>query len=223
MPNALWRDAKRNLIAVLILFGGHGLHAQSEHKPVAPISPPELLKLLPAPPKGWDLTVSNGRNSFSTWLTTMAIREFKYTPPLRPGSSLDAPENLPQMTRYVISDGGYGPSLGAAFKDFKIGKEQGVEKVMLMGVPAMRFDAKQGEPQRLVFWVEGRFLVTIETTNQESAKIELWAKQLNFSRLVALAESSVGFLSNPVTITHVDEINKAKNRTHQLYWSYADE
>lgn len=219
-----WPWMQRCLIAIaLVLLFCNDLQGEPEHKPVAPISPSELLKLLPAPPKGWKMTVSNARNSFSTWLTTMAMREFEYTPPPQPGSDPDAPQNLPQRTRYIISDGGYAPPSGSAFIDFKIGKEQGIEKLMMIGVPAMRFDPKPGEPERLMLWIKNRFLVTIEITNQEPTKIELWAKQINFQALAAVAGSNMGPLGNPLTITRVDEINKDANRSYELYWSYANE
>lgn len=211
------------MCASVVLLGRWDLRAESEVKSVEPVSPRDLLTVLPSTPNGWKMTVSRSSNSLSTWLTATAVREFEYTSQPEMGSGSSNIEGLRQTTRYMISDSGYAPPSGDLFRDFKVGKERGVERLIMWGMPAMRFEAKPGGAERLIFWIKNRFLVTIETKNQRTTKIDSWARLINFSTLAALAQSATRPLSNPVTITNVDEVNKEGNRSYQLYWSYASE
>lgn len=204
-------------LALIQLSQGTSL---AERRPIQPLSPQELLRLLPSAPEGWELKASHAQSSFSTWLSSMATREFKYTPPLQPGAPSPA---IPiSTTRIILADGGYGPTVGAPFKNFQIGKEQDVERLLVSGIPAIRFQTKEGEPQRTMLWVNDRFFVTVETTNQDQKAMDEWITRLNLAALQKIPKSDVP-MSNPVTITRVDELNKRNNRSYKLHWDRSEE
>jgi len=213
--------AGRRLVAGFLglLLCASGVRAEA-HKPVAPLSPAELLKALPAPPEGWKLVESNARNSFATWLISMATREYTYTPPPAPGTDPQDPVNQPQTTKIIISDGGYTPSSVAAFRDFQPVKEKTYEKLMFAGHPAIKYAAKEGHPDRIMFLIKDRFLVTIETRNQKPKALEEWLGRFNLPMLTSIPESDLKELWSPVTMVIVDEINHANSRSYQLQFNY---
>lgn len=207
----------RSLLAVVVLLLSVRTDAKANPDPIQPLSPQELLKILPSAPEGWKMNVSNARNSFADWLSAMAIREFEFVVPAQSGNATKAPS---QTARVMVSDGGYAPPIGAAFRNFSVGKQGNVEKTMFEGFPAIYFAAKEYESLRLMLWIKNRFFVLIETTGQKRDDLEAWACRINLAGLRAIPEEGSP-LPNPVQIVRIDEINRANERSYHLNWSRA--
>src|SRR5439155_5122769 len=117
----------------LYLVSAVGYGQVPVHKPIAPLSPNELLKFLPGTPQQWVLVSSTANNTFSDWLTSRATRTFRLAVA---GSS--APNTPAQITKATISDTGYYRELLSQFANFRPGKGIGVEQLVVNSMPAIK-------------------------------------------------------------------------------------
>jgi hypothetical protein len=204
------------LISASFAFAFHDSTSYAQapaHKPITPLAPNELLKLLPGAPQQWKLTASNASNSFSDWLTSRATRTFTFTPPSAPS----APSAAPQITRTTITDTGYFPQATTQFTAFRPGKENDVEKSFINSLPAIKIS--RGATEILNVLIKGRFIVQIRTDNQKPNSSESWLKLFDIGRIAALPDSGDEKIPQPVTIITIDELDPKKNTSYPLIWA----
>ena len=182
------------------------------HKPIIPLQPADLIKFLPAAPRGWEMKESKAKSFYNEWLVSQANREFVQQSQSNPTG------NPPQsMTRLRITDTGFNPALFGDFDQFKPGKYGNTESFSLSGFPARRMTFSGGERLRIL--LKARFVVEVETHNQPPNSSMLWIKQFDLSRVNALPDSGIEKLANPVTVVSIDELNPKANGSYQVSWS----
>jgi hypothetical protein len=184
------------------------------HKPIVPLEPADLIKLLPATPQGWELKESKGKSFYNEWLVSQASRQLLQLPQQDSNGARPTP---PAMTRLQITDTGYNPALFGDFDQFKPGKYGNTESLSFGSFPARRMMFSGGERLRIL--VKARFVVEIETGNQVPNATMMWAKLFDFSRLNSIPDNGIETLSNPVTVVSIDEMNPKANSSYQVSWS----
>jgi hypothetical protein len=210
---------KVSVATVLLLVVPRFLVAQpapSTHKPLVPMNPDELIKLLPGAPTGWTMTQSQANNYFIAWLCCQATREFQHPAPV--DSSPQAKTAPPMITRVRIMDTGYFSTFNGDFENFRVGKYQGAETLVINGMPARKFFVGPNH-EKLRLSVHGRFIVELETNNQPANSALSWLQIVDFKRLAGLPDSSPTNLPKPIHITRIDEMNPKNNATSDLFWS----
>ncbi len=216
----------RLTLGITIVLAGLASQARSQppppaaHKPILPLPPSEMLKLMPAAPQGWELKQSHASNNFVDWLTTEAFREFARPPVSGPSgiqSTQDTASPAPMITRIRIMDTGYWPSLTGDFDAFKVSKMPGGETLLFGGLQAMLTPlGKNG--QRLRISVKRRFVVQVDALNQPANSVTNWAKLVDFVKLAQIPDSGAEQLPKPIVITTVDELDPRKNSTSKMQW-----
>src|ERR1039457_1632008 len=99
---------------------------------VLPLTPREVLTLLPPTPPNWKITTSQATNQISSWLITIAQRQLEALPIDNRAPSGTGNQPLPPMhTTFMLIDTGYDPSPAGAFVDFKVSRQATVEKTSL--------------------------------------------------------------------------------------------
>jgi hypothetical protein len=210
---------KTLVFSLALIFAVRHANGQAvpTHKPIIPVAPAELIKLLPAVPAGWELKQSRAKSFYNEWLVSQANREFSH-PPLPPQSlSPGATPGPPQITRIRLTDTGYTPALFADFEAFKPGKYGNTESLYIDSLPARRMTLSDGERVRVL--VKARFVLEVEVHGQLPNASIAWIKQLNFARLNSVPDSGVEKLPNPVTAVTIDELNPKLNGSYQVSWS----
>lgn len=201
-------------IFLIMTFGRTGLcQSAGSRKPLVPLAPTELLKMLPPPPTGWRLVKSTANNYFMGWLCAQATRE--YEPTASNGSG--KVEEKPAKTILRLMDTGYYPAFNGDFENFKVGKFGAAESLVVEGMPARRFTLGPAH-QRIRLSLRGRFIVEIETTNQPPASLDSWLRLIDFKAIETLPDSGADALPVPIIITKVDELKPANNSSSKLYW-----
>ncbi len=203
-------------------FAQQNAPAAPAHAPIIPLKPEELLPLLPAPPSGWKMAVSQANTSYMGWIQTQAKREFSYTPPAAAGSPAGATPAPPQVTRVRVTDTGYFPSFSGVFDDFKVGVYGNEESLMIESLPARRTKLTNGG-ERLVVFVKRRFLVQIETQNQPANSALAWLKRVDLRHIAAVPDSGSTQLPRPITVSRIDELEPKNNSSSQLYYANDNE
>lgn len=178
---------------------------------VLPLAPKELLALLPSPPTDWKLTASLATNQVTSWLVTIAHREFDFI-----GRSTEAASrtiNQPSgsvRTTLMLIDSGYDPSVAGVFGDFKPGVQGKTEKFLLLGQPAIRTKTTETRDSLQVY-INQRFILQIEAENQQKDAVIGWAQQVHFERLNPPRTAVMTSLPSQVLVATVDELNPANN------------
>ncbi|MEY2480535.1 MAG: hypothetical protein QOI04_1462 [Verrucomicrobiota bacterium] len=209
---------KCSLYFLLLLFSVCSLEAQlaPAHKPIVPLQPPDLIKLLPPTPNGWEMKESKAKSFYNEWLVSQASRQFVQP---QPPSSSAGPggQRPPQITHLRLTDTGFNPALFGDFEQFKAGKYGNTESLSFNAFPARRITFADGERLRIL--IKARFIVEVETHNQAPNAAMLWAKQFDFSRLNSIPDAGVEKLANPLTVFSIDELNPKANSSYQVSWS----
>ena len=182
------------------------------HKPIIPLQPVDLIKLLPTAPRGWEMKESKAKSFYNEWLVSQASREFVQQPQPNPTGN-----PLPLTTYLRLTDTGYNPALFGDFDQFKPGKYGNTESLSISGFPARRLTFSAGVRLRIL--IKARFIVEIETRNQAPNACMSWVSQFNFSQLNALPDSGIEKVPNPVTVVSIDELNPKANGSYQVNWS----
>jgi hypothetical protein len=203
------------LISVLLFACGEIPVFGQAHKPIVPLPPSELLPLLPATPKGWELKQSVAKNMFVEWLCSNAMREFQGAPTTT--SIPGATPSPPQIARIKILDTGYFPSFNGDFENFQVGNYGTNESLMINGMRARRIIIGP-DHIRLKVSVRGRFIVEIEVQHQPPKSELSWLGLIDLRKLGALPDSGSEKLPKPIIISTVDELNPKKNATSELHW-----
>jgi hypothetical protein len=193
-----------------------GQIAPAAHKPVVPLNPDDVIKLLPPAPTGWTTTQSNAKNYFIGWLCCQATREFQHPSPANPSPGEKPPP--PLITRVRLMDTGYFPTFNGDFENFRVGKYPGAETLVINGMPARKFFVGANH-ERVRISIRGRFIVEIETENQPANSSQSWLQIINFPQLSRFPDSSATTLPRPIHITKIDEMNPKNNSTTDLFWS----
>ncbi len=202
--------------SVILLVVPILLLAQGAHKPIVPMNPDELIKLLPGAPDGWTMTQSVANNYFIGWLCCQATREFQHPAPVDPMARDKTPP--PLITRVRIMDTGYFPTFNGDFENFRVGKYPGAETLVINGMPARKFFVGPNH-ERLRLSVRGRFIVELETDHQPANSTQSWLQVVDFKSLGGLPDSSQSNLPKPIHIIRIDEMNPKNNVTSDLFWS----
>ena len=208
-----------NVATVILLVVPRFLLAQAApaaHKPIVPMNPDELIKLLPTAPTGWTMAQSVANNYFIGWLCCQATREFQHPAPIDRSPGAKPPP--PLITRVRIMDTGYFPTFNGDFENFRVGKYQGAETLVINGMPARKLFIGPNH-EKLRISVRGRFIVEFETDNQPPNSAQSWLQIVDFKRINGLPDSSLTNLPKPIHITKIDEMNPKNNSTSDLYWS----
>ena len=198
------------LISVASSSGVSAQNAAPAH--VVPLSPAEVLKLMPHASAPWTMTGSTASNSFSDWLRSSAVRTFEYAP----AASGDAPEAPLQTTRLTLTDTGYFPQFMAEFAAFRPGRENDVEKFTIGSFPAIRIT--RGPVEILTVLINGRFVLQVRTDNQPSRATETWFKQFDVAKIPDRSAGDAK-IPQPVTITRIDELDPAKSSSYAMSWA----
>lgn len=189
----------------------------ARHKPIVPLEPAQVLKLLPATPKGWELKESKAKSFYNEWLVSQAARKYTQTIPPDPKAAPGATPAPQPMTRVRVTDTGYNPALFGDFDEFRPGKYGNTESFFYNSLPARRMALNDGERLRILF--KARFIVEVETHNQAPNAALGWAKIFDFGRLNSVPDSGAETLANPVTVMSIDELNPKANGSYQVSWS----
>lgn len=202
--------------ALLVAIFSANAQMTPAHKPIVPIQPTELIKLLPVAPKGWETKESKAKSFYNEWLVSQAVRQFvQPAPPNRNLPGAQPPP--PQVTQIRLTDTGYNPALFGDFDQFKPGRYGNTESLMFGSFPARRMTLADGERLRIL--IKARFLLEFETHNQASTALTAWTNQFDFSRLTSLPDSGIEALPNPITAVSIDELNPKANGSYQVTWS----
>lgn len=214
---------KRLLYSLALLVRLNPLDAQiaPARKPIVPIAPIEILKLLPLTPNGWEMKESKAKSFYNEWLVSQASRQFVQPQPSNPTANPAAQTLPPQITQFRLTDTGYNPALFGDFDQFKPGKYGNTESLAFGSFPARRMTFSGGERLRIL--IKARFVVEVETHNQAPNAAMLWARQFDFSRLNSIPDTGIEKLSNPVTVVSIDEMNPKANSSYQVSWSTQDD
>jgi hypothetical protein len=206
---------KRFFCSLALLFCLRSPEAQMApaHKPIVPIEPAEILKLLPPAPNGWEMKESKAKSFYNEWLVSQASRQFVQPQPSTPGAQIPPP----LITQFRLTDTGYNPALFGDFDQFKPGKYGNSESLSFGSFPARRITFSGGERLRIL--IKARFVVEVETRNQAPNAAISWAKLFDFSRLNSIPDAGIEKLSNPVTVVSIDEMNPKANSSYQVSWS----
>jgi hypothetical protein len=178
---------------------------------VLPLAPKELLALLPPAPVDWKVTASLATNQVTSWLVTIAHRQFDFI-----GRSNEAaPRTInqssgPARATFMLIDSGYDPSVAGAFSDFKPGVQGKTEKFLYMGQPAIRMRTSDSHDS-LQIYINRRFILQIEAENQQKDAVIGWAQQVHFERLNPPRTNVITSLPPQVLVATVDELNPANN------------
>jgi hypothetical protein len=207
--NKLVTKAVRNSIFLLLLVARDGI--SQEPKVTAhytPLSPTEVLRLLPGAPDKWKITQSKASNQISSWLLTIAQRSFEYTPPPAAPNTQPPP---PMKTSMTLMD--TGGEQNTQFDNFKAGVLGNRESVLINGCPTIILRDAQGK-ERLTMTINNRFTFSVTTENQPANSSKAWAATLDLARALSAAKTSPTLTSLPdqVTIEVIDELNPRNNR-----------
>lgn len=180
-----------------------------------PLGPVDIIKLLPAAPRDWQMKASRANSFYNESLTSQASREFLGPPPQLSVSSA-SPAPAP-VTRLRLTDTGKNPALFADFEEFKPGKYGNTESLYVDSIPARRITLPDGERLRML--LKGRFVIEVETHNQQPNAALVWMRQFDIPRISGTPDLPAGKLPNPVTVVSIDELNPKLNSSYQLNWS----
>lgn len=205
---------KTSATAALMIGLTNLLSGQSAHKPLVPLAPGELIKLLPGVPADWKMTDSSAKSFFLGWVCSQATREFQHpAPAIRPGGT-PAPA---YVTRVRLMDTGYYPSFNGDFENFRVGKYSNAESLVIGGMPARKITISPIR-ERLRVSVRGRFIVEVETDNQPPSSGPAWLQYFDFRKITAIPDSGSSQLPKPIPVSVIDELHPEKNSTSQINW-----
>jgi hypothetical protein len=174
---------------------------------VLPLSPKEVLALLPATPTNWRTTTSLATNQVSSWLITIAQRQIEGVADKHATSGTNSP---PMRTTFVLIDTGFDPSSAGAFVDFKTMQGTGAEKILLKGYPTIR-TRPSATSESLQMFINQRFVLRIDAENQPKDATLGWAERVPFDRYNPPRTAALTTLPAEVIITTVDELNPVNN------------
>lgn len=199
------------IIALVLLAIPIDAQEKSAASHYAPVSPAEILKLLPPAPTNWKITSSRASNQVTSWVLTIAQKSLEYTPPPDPAQPNKPP--LTMKTSITLIDGGGEPLSGSQFDNFAPGNLGNLEKFVIANCPAILTKAQAGQ-ERLTMSIGQRFLVTLVLENQPPNSAKSWAQMLNIPKFTAAAASTkpMAALPSEVQIELVDELNPKNNR-----------
>lgn len=182
---------------------------------VLPVSPKEILALLPPTPGDWKIISSIATNQVSSWLITIAQRQLEFTP----AKSKNGPQgsaSLPLMrTTFVLIDSGLDPFSAGAFANFKPARTADGEKLMLQGQPTIRTTPRPGT-ESLQMYINRRFVLQVQTENQPKDAILAWIQRVPFARYHIPATPFLSRLPSEVNVVSVDELNPANNHESKV-------
>jgi len=206
---------------LLFVLNGTCVWAQvpAVHKTVLPLAPSELLKLLPATPRDWQIKESKAKSFYNETLVSQANRQLVGPPP--PPAAAPAGTPTPPTTMIRLTDTAYNPAMYADFEEFKVGKYGNTESLNVDGLPARKITLSNGDRLRIL--VRNRFVIEVETHNQPPNAAISWAHQFDVAKINAVPDSVVQKLPNPVTVVSIDELNPKANSSYQVSWSTQDD
>lgn len=198
------------IAAVILGLSTNPVRAQQGTSPavsrVLPIAPAELLRLLPAPPAGWKMTTSMATNQVSSWLITMAQRQFESSQPAAGG-----PQNgQPSRTTILLVDTGFDASVAGAFADFRPTASVGLTKFVYLNCPAIRRQSSSSTDS-IQLLIANRFLLTVEVENQQKDAVLGWIQRVPLDRYRIPSGGVLSNLPPTVVIKTVDELNPTNN------------
>jgi len=171
-------------------WGQNATDSKKPSKVCLALDPEELLKWLPSAPPNWQLTASQGMSQVSDYpvLQTVAIREFKATPP--PPEPGQAPPE-PKITRLTLIDTGSDPDSFFPFRSFDPkatsdpGKKSGEKSYYLEECPVVETytEAKHS----LVIDLKDRFILAVDLRNQTDKEREAWIDAIDIKHLASEA------------------------------------
>lgn len=217
--NSMTRVRRHSAISIVGFVAGFFLlatlaNSQGQHRPIFPLAPDQLLKLLPSAPAQWSTVTSNASSNFSGWLTSQATRRFT--------SAASSTPNVPAAaTRFVLTDTGYYPEALGQFEGFRPGKDKENESTVINGLPAIK--TTKANIEILTVLIRGRFVLQIRTDNQKPNSCEAWLRMVNVQRIASVPDSAETSIPQPVTITRVDELDPKNNGSYQLTWTSAEQ
>ena len=142
--------------------------AYGQKPPVMPVSPEQLVKVMPGTLKGWVIAEATAQNRFMKWIQTRATRVYQR----RKGEA---------KARITITDTGRYPSSLVRFRDFKPGKANGVEKKMIRGNPALVRDIPERGKQVQIL-VHDRFIVELLVPPNYEEDMKRWIRSIDWAQ-----------------------------------------
>ena len=195
-----------------------GAAIPATHKRVAPLSPNELLKLLPNSPNQWQLKQSTAKNFFMEWASSQALREFNYTPPSMP----DAIAPPVHILRFTITDTGYYAGLMGDLLSSQPPKSGESESLNLNGYPARRIMVSKVQ-ERLRVLIKSRYVIQIDVQDEPPGNAQKWFGLLDLNKFVALPVDGDETLPRPFSIVRIDEINPQNNSASKANFTTQEE
>ena len=174
---------------------------------VLPLTPKEVLSLLPPTPANWKTTSLVATNQISSWLITIAQRQIESPQPEALGFNGGNAQAFPAMcTTFMLIDSGYDPSATAAFLDFQPTKTGNVEKAFFLNCPMIRMRPSVTS-ESLQMLVNRRFVFRVETQNQPKDSVLRWAQQIPMAKFNLPQAGTLTTLPPNVVIRSIDELN----------------
>jgi hypothetical protein len=174
---------------------------------VLPLSPKEVLNLLPPTPSDWKVTASAATNQITSWVVTIAQRQIESSKLERPSSTgPNSPPTPPMRTTFMLIDSGYDPSATGAFVDFKPSNNGNVEKAFFLTFPIIR-TRSSATAESLQMLINRRFVFRVDAENQPKDSVLRWAQQLPISQYNRAPTATMIALPPQVVVRSVDELN----------------
>lgn len=213
-----WGSIAAWLCCLAFLYPNARAAATSSNEGVMPLSPADLLRLLPACPVNWKITVSRGLNELTSLpgLKSIAIRQYRFDPPAdvsQSNTGKTAPDS-PVTTCVTLVDAGGDPDLFGEFRSFSpTVSRAGMHHYEINGCQVI----EGTKDSRTIFTISipPRFLLVATLENQPEKDCREWLALLRIPELVA---SSRAAPKNPLPernfpIVYVDELNPKANKT----------
>ena len=198
----------------LTVASGHQADLLAQLPPrVVPLTPAQLLPLMPVVPAGWKVTSSVATNQMGTWLATIGMKDAERTAPATPAAP-GQPPSLPvtMQVTFTLIDTGFDPTFLNDFQGFKVGIFGKQENLIINSSPAVLLH-DSATSETLSMWIHRRFVLKITTTQQPPNSTKAWAQQIDLIKLGAVPNTGSRELPRPIVISFVDELNPKANNT----------
>jgi hypothetical protein len=183
---------------------------------VLPLSPKEVLALLPPTPADWKVTTSAATNQISSWLVTIAQRQIESLETEKRNTTGTTAQSAPPMrTTFMLIDSGYDPSAAGAFADFKPAKNGNVEKAFFLNCPIIR-TRPSATSESLQMLINRRFVFRVDAENQPKDAALRWAQQIPMEKYSTPQAATLTTLPQQVIIRSVDELNPRNDHESQI-------
>lgn len=214
------------MLSVLLVIGLAGAAEPGAENlpPALPARPSRLLRLLPEAPELWEITRSEGKNSYSSWLFAQARRDYTAVPdPVENGEEAESsgdsmPESgsEPAVVTMILKDTCGAPALLHPFVgDLKGTRPLSFRRLHWRSLPAL-IVAMAGERRSVRVLVEGRYIVEVVSAGLPLSEVQKWLEAVDYEGIGYLPKNPATKLPTSLEMEIIDELNPARSRSYSL-------